>query len=166
MFYDNKFGFIILLFITSLITLSACSDNHENSINKESIEKNTSIKQVDENPKIIDNSSRNEQTKGNIETAKESTAEDYKNAIDEKTKSIILKVVNDYYSELSFLKIKSLDETTDITMYQNKGIEDQYSIGDILVFDVVADDDGIETYRSISVAKNSSGDWKVINEGV
>ncbi len=141
----KKQAFIMLFVLVSFVLLSSCSSEKTVSENVEKVA-----------PKMPEK-------KQEITTY---TAEDYKNAIDEETMAVILKTAEDYYSQLKFLKVKSMEVSIDDRLYQNEGIESEYGLGTILIFDVIAEQDGNEFKRSISIVKEPSGEWKVINEGI
>lgn len=135
---------LILILIVSTTCIISCCSNSSNSTNLEEETQNDT---------------------GNNILKSEITAEDYKNALDEKTKDQILQVAKKYYDNLKSLTVKSIEVTSDYANYQGKGIEDKYSVGNILIFDVKTTQDDIEYRRVISIAKDSSGEWQVINEG-
>ncbi len=157
----NK-GILVLCFIMLTISITACSENSNNSV--------SSNKKYNENsetniPEKTSMEKELENTISNNEPETVVTAKDYEEAIDDETKKHILDVAKEYYSKLKFLKVTSMEISNNYAGYQNKGIEDEYSVGNILIFDVKAIIDGEEYMRTISVAKDVSGEWKVINEG-
>jgi len=160
----TKMKYVIILFIVSSIIFSGCADR-EDILNTEELSSSATKEFVQtEEEKETLKEKKDDET---IETGeKELTIQDYSNAIDEKTKSEILKIAKNYYSELGFLKVISIVETTEIKMYHNKGIEDQYDVGNILIFDVLAEMNKDRVKRTISIVKDTETNmWKVINEG-
>lgn len=157
----NK-GILVLCFMMLTISITACSKNSDNSVSsneKYNENSETNISETVNMEKELENTTDNNKSKPAI------TAKDYEESLDEETKEHILNVAKKYYAELKFLELKSMEITNDYVYYQNKGIEDEYSVGNILIFDVKAVIDNEEYMRTISVAKDVSGEWKVINEG-
>lgn len=163
---DKRFRIILILCLLIFTIFGVSCSQNANELtelenNKLDIPETDSNNGVEDEDKKIESK---DETKNNVfET--EIDAEDYKNALDDKTKAHILEVAKNYYDNLNFLKIKSIEITNDYINYKGKGIEDEYSVGNILIFDVKSVQDDSEYRRIISIAKDNSGEWKVINEG-
>ncbi len=71
----------------------------------------------------------------------------------------------DYYKNTVWT-IKDISVTEDTnSLYNNKTIEVEYAVGNIIIFDVAAVRNGETENRYISVARTDKNNWSVINEG-
>ena len=89
----------------------------------------------------------------------------YQSALSEKEIEAAKAVAMDYYKNTAW-QIEKISVTADSnSRYKNTGIEAEYSVGNIIIFDVTAIHDGETESRTISVARADNGKWSVINEG-
>lgn len=74
-------------------------------------------------------------------------------------------VAASYYKNTVWSIEKITPTADDNRLYDNVGIEAEYSAGNIIIFDVSTIRNGEIENRTISVAKTESDEWEVINEG-
>lgn len=137
----KKFGLCILLTTTIFLAVS-CTPVENNANNKQ------------ENTSFLD----------------QNTTEDivnlYWDALSDADIISIENAIYDYYNDKIVWKAVSICATDDENrLYQNEGIEAEYQVGNIIIYDVVAENEGEIANRTISVARTKGGAWEVINEG-